>query len=302
MSEHKPFFSIVVATYNRADLIGDTISCFFKQTFTDFELIIVDDGSTDDTEERMKQWMLQDSRVRYYKKKNGERGAARNLGVRHASGQYVTFIDSDDEAYPHALQTAYDQLTANPRPPCLALRYEVRDKTTMKETVPPPQIDGLVANESLKRSNVLGCIGVFLKSEIARSLPFEEDRQFAGTEDWLLWLKIGARYPILYNNKICFCIYQHDDRSVMNFSEENLRYRAEELKKSLLNDEASLKVYGKRVINCIYAHMLTYGSLHLAMSKKKGQAIHYLLKGIRTNIHELFTRRTLGIFKNLLLR
>jgi glycosyltransferase involved in cell wall biosynthesis len=294
-----PFISIIIPTYNRAGLIGETIESFLAQTYEDFELIIVDDGSKDNTAEVVGSY--KDSRVRYLPKANGERGAARNYGVKAARGTYITFIDSDDIAYPIALERARQQFEKLGDPACFALRYEVRVKKTGEITMPPNEIRSEFANQALKYSNVLACIGVFMKREIALSLPFEEDRQFAGTEDWLLWLKLGARYPIPYSSEICYCYFQHDDRSVMSFSEEKLRYRAEHIRKYLLEDGPSVKAYGTQTINRIYAHMLTYASLHLAMSRKPGRALHYLRKGIQADFYELFRRRTLGIFKTMLL-
>jgi glycosyltransferase involved in cell wall biosynthesis len=246
-------------------------------------------------------WLDADSRIRYYKKTNGERGAARNYGVGKAQGEYVTFIDSDDIAYPHALQTAHDFMLEKGRPTCFALRYEVRDKDTMKETLAAPDFKEPYANEALKKANVMGCIGVFMRRDIAEALPFEEDRQFAGTEDWLLWLKLAARHTIHYNPRICYCIYQHENRSVMNYPEDNLRYRAEHIRRCLLADPASVEAYGLKGINSVYAHTLTYASLHLAMSRKGRRALSYLAEGIRIDFNELFKRRTMGIFKTLLL-
>src|SRR5205085_1656311 len=114
------------------------VESVIAQTFGEFELIVVDDGSTDGTEAVMEAWLQKDSRIRYFRKHNEERGAARNFGVQRARGEYVTFIDSDDIAYPFALSTAREQLASFDRPPCFALRYEVKDKATMKPTVPPP--------------------------------------------------------------------------------------------------------------------------------------------------------------------
>lgn len=296
---HSPTFSVIVPTYNRAGMIAETIESLLGQTELDFELLIVDDGSTDNTAAVVS--AFKDPRLRYLAKENGERGAARNYGVRAASGAYVTFVDSDDIAYPFALQRARQQIERLGSPPCFAQRYEVKDKQSGRPTVPPPTVTGDLANESLKHSNVLGCMGVFMKREVALSLPFEEDRQFAGTEDWLLWLKLGARYPIPYSQEICYCYLQHDDRSVMSFSEEKLRYRAEHIRRFLMDDEPAVKAYGVQNINKIYAHMLTYTSLHLAMSHKPGRALYYLRKGIQADFSELFRRRTLGIFKTLLL-
>src|SRR6187402_5348 len=101
------FFSIIVPTYNRSGFIKDTIYSLVGQTFKNFEVIVVDDGSTDNTAEIIKELQLTDERIKYFYKTNGERGAARNYGIKKAQGGYITFLDSDDIAYPFALQTAY---------------------------------------------------------------------------------------------------------------------------------------------------------------------------------------------------
>ena len=90
----EPFFSVVIPTYNRAHLIKETIESVQKQTFSDWELIIVDDGSTDDTKSVVKS--VDDKRIQYVFQENAERSVARNNGFRHAKGQYICFLDSDD--------------------------------------------------------------------------------------------------------------------------------------------------------------------------------------------------------------
>src|SRR5688572_15780741 len=91
--------SIVIPTYNRAHLISRAIASVINQTFGEWELIIADDGSTDNTQEVVKGF-LHDSRIRYYKKGNSGAAESRNAGVKIASGNYVSFLDSDDEADP----------------------------------------------------------------------------------------------------------------------------------------------------------------------------------------------------------
>lgn len=90
-----PFFSIIIPTYNRSKIMVKSISSVFSQDFSDFELIIVDDGSTDDTEEIMKEYLI-DSRVSYLKQMNKGVSAARNAGALKANGKYLIFLDSDD--------------------------------------------------------------------------------------------------------------------------------------------------------------------------------------------------------------
>ena len=88
MKSDTPYFSIVIPAYNRAHLISKTLDSVLNQSYENFEVIIVDDGSTDNTEEVVKPY-LADQRFRYYWKSNGERGAARNFGVLKSNGEFV---------------------------------------------------------------------------------------------------------------------------------------------------------------------------------------------------------------------
>ncbi|HLF46080.1 MAG TPA: glycosyltransferase family 2 protein, partial [Chitinophagaceae bacterium] len=90
------FFSVIIPTYNRAHLIKETIDSVLRQTHPHFEIIIVDDGSTDDTKQVIENHFGKDARVIYFYKQNEERGAARNFGLKQAKGDYAVFLDSDD--------------------------------------------------------------------------------------------------------------------------------------------------------------------------------------------------------------
>ena len=85
-----PFFSIVIPTYNRASLIPATLQSVFQQTFTDYEIIIINDGSTDNTQDVLKPFL---SRITYVNQNNQGPGAARNTGIDIAKGEYITFLD-----------------------------------------------------------------------------------------------------------------------------------------------------------------------------------------------------------------
>jgi glycosyltransferase involved in cell wall biosynthesis len=109
----EPFFSIIIPTYNRAHIIHRPIDSILAQTFTDWELIIVDDGSTDDTKTVVD--FYQDERIRYVWQENQERSAARNHGIKLAKGEWICFQDSDDEYLPEHLQVLYQGIKENPR-------------------------------------------------------------------------------------------------------------------------------------------------------------------------------------------
>jgi hypothetical protein len=204
--------------------------------------------------------------------------------------------------YPNALENAVENLTRYAMPSCYAQAFEVLDSTTGKQLQAPTFLDTTTLNEAIVKGNFLGCIGVFVQNAILQNINFEGNRMFAGTEDWLLWLQLAARYPFYYSNLVCACMMEHQNRSVLSFSEEKLMYRTNNLKKFLEADKVFVDCYGNKAIKRIYAHMLSYTALHLAMSGKKRKALNCFLKSISTQFPELFKRRTLGIFKTILMK
>lgn len=103
IAKNNPKVSVIIPTYNRAHLIGRAIKSVLNQTYKDFEIIIVDDGSTDKTEEVVKDF--KDERVRYIRREKNKGGsAARNTGIKAARGEYIAFQDSDDEWLPEKLE------------------------------------------------------------------------------------------------------------------------------------------------------------------------------------------------------
>lgn len=104
----KAKISIVIPTYNRAATIGKTIDTFMAQTFNDWEMLVVDDLSKDNTKEVIEEYHKRDSRIRYYlnERKKGAQGA-RNTGILHAQADWVVLFDSDDLAYPYYLETLW---------------------------------------------------------------------------------------------------------------------------------------------------------------------------------------------------
>jgi glycosyltransferase involved in cell wall biosynthesis len=102
----RPLFSVVIPTYNRAELLPRAIDSVLNQTFADFEVIVVDDGSTDRTRDVVSDYS--DHRVGYIRIEHSGVGAARNAGAKKASGEWLVFLDSDDQALPNWLETAHD--------------------------------------------------------------------------------------------------------------------------------------------------------------------------------------------------
>src|SRR5438045_7898820 len=110
-------FSIVIPTYNRSELLREALESVFAQTFTDYEVVAVDDGSTDETVQVLRSYGQQ---VRFFRQENKGPGAARNLGLTQARGEYVAFLDSDDLWFPWTLATYRRAIEENRHPAMIA--------------------------------------------------------------------------------------------------------------------------------------------------------------------------------------
>lgn len=113
----RPFFSIIIPTYNRAKTIHLPIESILNQTFEDWELIIVDDGSTDPTQNIVEAY--HDTRIRYVWQENRKESAARNHGISLAQGEWLCFLDSDDVYLLNHLEVLYDGIRNYPEYKCI---------------------------------------------------------------------------------------------------------------------------------------------------------------------------------------
>ena len=105
-----PFFSIITPTFNRGHILPRAIKSVLNQTFKDWELIIVDDGSTDNTSEIVKEF-LRDKRIKYIKlERNQGVGKARNKGIELSTGKFIIPLDSDDVLLENALEEIYKEI------------------------------------------------------------------------------------------------------------------------------------------------------------------------------------------------
>ncbi|WP_165864887.1 glycosyltransferase family 2 protein [Rufibacter latericius] len=108
--------SIIIPNYNRAKLIGQTLTSIISQSYSNWEAIVVDDGSNDGSALVVEEWSLSDSRIKLYKRTNYPKGApsCRNLGLKHALGKYIIFLDSDDLLAPWCLESRVNYMHQNP--------------------------------------------------------------------------------------------------------------------------------------------------------------------------------------------
>ncbi|GAB4129687.1 MAG: hypothetical protein OHK0045_04890 [Raineya sp.] len=293
-----PKFSLIIPTYNRANLIPKNLQSILEQSHQDFEVIIVDDGSTDNTQAVVCNFL--NEKIHYFKIPNGERAKARNFGIQQAKGEFVSFLDSDDLLLPNYFEEATHFILQNPQSVFFSLAYQVTDpqgNIIYKQN----KRKGNLAKQ-LATGNHLSCIGVFVKREIIQKHLFNEQRELSGTEDYELWLRLASLYPLDFKNTVVASIVNHEERSVLNINEDKLIKRMEVLFACIENNIDCMNFYGAKGIQTIKAHSWLYVALHLAMAKKKKTALKYLLKAVQEDFRSLFTKKFLVILRKIFLR
>jgi glycosyltransferase involved in cell wall biosynthesis len=292
------FFSVIIPTYNRSAFLADAIDSALKQTYQEFEIIIVDDGSTDTTRQLVEERYSSNEKVKYVYQQNSERAAARNHGARIAKGDYICFFDSDDKLYEHHLETALDFIKSKDRPEIIHLNYDIRNSQSF--VIGSGRIMTGTANKEMIVGNFLSCNGVFIRSDISKKNSFNENRKLSAMEDWELWLRLAAQYPIHCCNTITSTIVDHEHRSVLETKKEKLIERVETLMKLVLNNSLVMNYYKKK-IPAFISSCHTYVSLHLALTKKhRADTAKYLWMGIRQDPSFVFNRRFLAILKHFI--
>ncbi len=292
-------FSIIIPTYNRAHLIKNTVRTVFDQTYSDFELIVVDDGSTDNTEAVINELMIEyGNKISYIKQKNSERGAARNTGLKKATGDYVLFFDSDDTLYANHLEVIKEYIEKNKSPEFLHLRYDI--KNSKGKIIKEGPVYHTFPNKHLITGNFLSCNGVFLRRDIALENPFNEDRSLAAMEDWELWLRLACKYDLHYINAITSSIIDHEERSVVATNKDALINRVEAIIKYITANKDVVNYYQKD-ISKFKSSCYSYVSLHLSLltGKYKKDTLKYLVKSFQFP-RSLFQRRFYAIVKRLM--
>lgn len=291
--------SIIVPTYNRAHLLPATLISLQTQQNLDFEIIIVDDGSTDNTEEAVQHFL--NPYTRYVKKENAERAAARNYGARLAKGQYVNFFDSDDLALPNHTAEAARLIGLHNQPAWFHLAFEwVTPEGTIFRKV--NQFGGETLNHQMASGNLLSCNGVFVRRDVLLQQPFNEDRALSASEDYELWLRLSARYPLHYSNTITSQVVDHEMRSVRTINGQKLIDRLERFLRYVEQDPEIKKFYAHR-IRLTRMDAWSYIALHLADQRGwKMKSLGYLLRAFWQSPRLLATKRYYATLKNWLIK
>jgi glycosyltransferase involved in cell wall biosynthesis len=233
-----PAVSVVIASYNRAQLLGATLDSILAQKFRDFEVIVVDDGSSDETARVVGSY---GARVRYLYQKNQGPSAARNVGVRHAKAEWISIQDSDDLCLPNHLDVLHDYVKSHPEVGMVFANGEyLGGPVHNRSTIIPESKSRRLAGHPVQLEDLFDKSIVRLQAGLIAKQCYEEigghDESLKICMDLDLAFRLWACYPMAYLDEVVFSYRRHDG----NISADQERRLSENIRviEKLLRDHS----------------------------------------------------------------
>jgi len=206
------FVSVIIPTYNRERTLERAIRSVLGQTFTNLELIIIDDGSSDNTEALVAKLQKEDERISYFKTENKGVSAARNTGIRCARGNWLAFLDSDDEWLKGKLDKQDEYLIANPE--CRIVHTEeiwIRNNVRVNPHKKHKKMGGRIFSQSLELC-LMSPSSILIHKSILDDVGLFNEK-YPVCEDYELWLRILEKYKVGFVEMACIKKYGgHEDQ------------------------------------------------------------------------------------------
>ncbi len=276
-----PSVSVVIATYNRANFLRQTVESVLSQSFRDFELIVVDDGSTDDTRRLIDSC---GSTIRYYYQENRGPAAARNLGVRQARARWLAFQDSDDLSTPDHLQVLHEYVDAHPECAMVfANGVYLGGREHSRETIIPARksrrlaADGVRLNDLFEKS--IARLQAALISKAAYGAAGGMNESLRVCHDLDLFLRLGAKFPVAYLDRVVFRYRKHEG-NITRDEEVRLTENIKVIENLIRDFPAVSKVLGHRRV----ARRTGYRYYRLAKGRWKRNEIDAARQALRAAI------------------
>jgi len=208
-NNRNPLVSVIIPTYNRAWILNEAIESVLAQDFKDFELTIVDDGSTDNTRDLLAEY---EHSIRIIKKDNKGVSSARNSGIRSSKGDLIAFLDSDDLWLPRKLSNQVNLFRSNPR--ILISQTEeiwIRNGKRVNPGKRHQKVSGMIFKNSLDLC-LVSPSAVMMHRKIFNDIGLF-DENLPACEDYDLWLRVSTRYPVhLIDTPLVIKRGGHDDQ------------------------------------------------------------------------------------------
>ncbi|RKY40901.1 MAG: hypothetical protein DRP85_07620 [Candidatus Makaraimicrobium thalassicum] len=251
--------SVVIPAYNRAGLTVRTVESVLNQTYENIEIIVVDDGSTDDTRERLRPYA---GRIRYVYKRNGGASSARNLGIRLATGDYIGLLDCDDIYLPGKIEKSVNYLEERPDTGFVHTPiYLIDEEDTVLRSVSffESRRTGWISRRLLLRNFIANSTVVARRSCFEKAGLFDET--IFNPADWDMWLRLAGRCRAGYVN-VPLTLYRTAESYTLSHLEQSEREDLIVLEKAFRrNPELSPRFKNRLVSNVYCRHAVCYLSI-----------------------------------------
>ena len=209
-----PLVSVIIPAFNSAKHLPCAIESALSQTYRNTQIIVIDDGSTDDTKNVIHTFI---DKITYLRKNNGGPASARNYGIEKACGEYIAFLDADDYWLPEKLRDQVEFLALNPELKIVHTNAWIIEET---KTICPVFLNYKPSSgnifEELFLKNRINLLTVMLKRECFNIIKgFDESRELIGLEDYELWLRMSLKFKIGYLDRI-LAVYRLHDNNISN--------------------------------------------------------------------------------------
>ncbi len=268
------FISVIIPTYNRKEALIKAVDSVLSQTYTNFELIIIDDGSTDDTSLMFKDNDNENGKIKYIYQENGGVSKARNTGIKFAKGEFISFLDSDDEWLPKKLEKQIDFLKKNKNIKiCHTNEIWIKNGVRINQHNKHKKYGGWIYQKSLYLCLISPSAVIIHKSVFEDVGMFNEE--FKAGEDYDLWLRITPYYEIGFLDDFLIKKYGgHEDQLSIQWGIDTYRILSLE---NMINNHKLNKEYCDETLsvltdklNILYKGFLKHGKVE--------QAENYLIK------------------------
>lgn len=250
--------SVVIPAYNKADLTIKTMKSILGQTYANIEVIVVDDGSVDDTRNKLQ---LFGDKIHYIYKQNGGACSARNVGIKKATGEYIALIDCDDIYYPEKIAKSVECLEANPDYGFVftnAYFIDANDKIVSAFSNSHRKRSSLIASK-LIFSNLICNSTVVIRRSCFKKVGYFDEKIFIPA-DWDMWLRLAEVYKAGYiDEKLTG--YRVSESYTKSHKEKALNESLYVIKKTFNRNN----IISKKLINKCYANIyFGFGVIHIA--------------------------------------
>lgn len=214
----KGLVSVIIPCFNQGKFLDETLESVLNQTYTQWECLIIDDGSTDNSEFIAKKWLNIDDRFQYYYQDNAGVSSARNLGIEKALGNYLQFLDADDLLFPTKIEKSLEIIENTSDTGIVISNFQTISEDS--KTISPPfcklkeeyfSFDGFLHKWNIDFSIQIQC--GFFKASLFDTIKFPEE--LSAQEDWAVWIQLMKTKTNLVFIDEPLAYYRHNSESRM---------------------------------------------------------------------------------------